>query len=77
MLIQILQICVSIVRCNIICNFLSRPPIPPAGAVGEIQRTVGAVLIALAIPKQAILYSLLNYAWLVLNLILGHHIVAA
>jgi hypothetical protein len=76
---QNLQIWVSIVCCNVIYNFLLLPH-ADAGGEGDPGRTstaaVGAVLIAPVIHKQAILCNLLSSAWLVLNLTLGHHIVA-
>jgi hypothetical protein len=74
-----IQIWVSMVRCNVIYNLLSWPPLPPAGAVGGVQGglLLGAVLIAPVIPMQAILFSLLNSSSLVLSLTPRHHVVAA
>jgi hypothetical protein len=50
MLVQNLQILVSIGHCNVVRNFLPWPPLPPAGVVGGVQGAVGAVLIAPVIP---------------------------
>jgi hypothetical protein len=72
MLLQNLQIWVSIVWCKIIYNFLSRPLLPPAGAVGEQLLELLSCNSQADHPLQFI-----SSTWLILSLTLGYHTVAA
>jgi hypothetical protein len=77
--IQKLQIRVSIVRCNVVCRFLSWHPLPHASAVGGVQGGLPLQLLELSslllwFPGRPFFAA---STWCVFSLTLGHHIVAA
>jgi hypothetical protein len=67
-LVQNLQVSVSIHHCSIVYKFLLCPPPLTASAVGESNEDIVPVM-----HKQAILCALLSSTVLVLKLIIGHH----